>query len=120
MSAMTALTARADVPTEAPDRYAKQLLSHLGHRTSWTTDGATSTAPIAGGTGTIVVGDGVLTLIAAAPDADALARVQHVLGSHLERFAQRAELQVSWIGDADPGDSPTPPDPAGHHRPTRA
>jgi hypothetical protein len=107
------------VPTEAADRYAKQLLSHLGHRISWTTDGATSTAPIAGGTGTIVVGDGILTLIAAAPDADALARV-HVLGSHLERFAQRAELQVSWISDADPGDSPTPPDPAGHHRPTRA
>ena len=106
---MTALTARADVPTEAPDRYAKQLLSHLGHRTSWTTDGATSTAPIAGGTGTIVVGDGVLTLIAAAPDADALARVQHVLGSHLERFAQRAELQVSWVGDTDLGGGLDPP-----------
>ena len=85
-----------------------------------TTDGATSTAPIAGGTDTIVVGDGILTLIAAEPDADALARVQHGLGSHLERFAQRAELQVSWISDADPGDSPTPPDSAGHHRPTRA
>ena len=46
---MTALTARADVPTEAPDRYAKQLLSHLGRRTSWTTDGATSTASISKG-----------------------------------------------------------------------
>ena len=26
------LTARADVPTDAPARYAKQLVSHLGHR----------------------------------------------------------------------------------------
>jgi hypothetical protein len=41
---MTVLTARAAVPTGTPERYAKQLLSHLGRRTSWTTDGDTSTA----------------------------------------------------------------------------
>ncbi len=114
---MIALTARADVPTEAPDRYAKQLLSHLGHRTAWTTDGATSTAPIAGGTGTVVVGDGVLTLIAEAPDAETLARVQHVLGDHLERFAHRAELRVAWTSDINGAIGPTPSTPADHHRP---
>lgn len=36
---MTVLTSRADVATENPERYAKQLLSHLGQRTTWTTDG---------------------------------------------------------------------------------
>jgi hypothetical protein len=41
---MSVLTARAAVPTVTPERYAKQLLSHLGRRTSWTTDGDTSTA----------------------------------------------------------------------------
>ena len=42
---MTALlTARADVLTEAPARYAKQLVAHLGHRVEFTTDGGTSTA----------------------------------------------------------------------------
>ena len=116
---MTALTARADVPTEDPARYAKQLLSHLGQRTMWTTDGATSSAPIAGGTGTVVVGDCVLTLIAEAPDADALARVQHVLGSHLERFGVRAELRVRWVSDVDGAGGPTPAVPDGHHRPVR-
>ena len=114
---MTALTARAEVPTESPARYAKQLLSHLGQRTSWTTDGPTSSAPIAGGTGTIVVGDGVLTLIATAPDADVLARVQHVLGSHLERFAQRQELRVTWVSDVDDAAGSTPPAPRDHQRP---
>jgi hypothetical protein len=59
-------------------------------------------ALIAGGTGQVVVGDGVLTLIAAAPDSATLTRVQHVLGSHLERFGQRNELTVTWYGDADP------------------
>jgi hypothetical protein len=93
------LTARADVATDAPARYAKQLISHLGRRVEFATEGATSTAEIAGGTGRVVVGDGVLTLLAEAPDAEALARVQHVLGSHLERFGQRNELAVTWTAE---------------------
>ena len=90
------LTARAVVPTEAPERYAKQLVSHLGRRTEWTTEGGTSTASIAGGTGFVEVGDGVLTLRAEAPDAESLATVKDVLGRHLERFGQRNELAVVW------------------------
>jgi hypothetical protein len=91
----------------------------LGQRTTWTTDGDTWTAPVAGGTGSVMVGEGVLTLIAAAPDGDTLARVQHVLGSHLERFGQRNELAVTWVSDAHPGGAPTPPTPTGHQRPGR-
>ena len=93
------LTARADVPTDAPERYAKQLVSHLGRRVEWTTDGPVSTATIAGGTGVVEVGDGVLTLRAQAPDTEALERVQDVLGRHLERFGQRNELVVTWAED---------------------
>jgi uncharacterized protein len=40
--------------------------------------------------------DGVLTLLATGDDADSLARVEHVLGSHLERFGARDELVVAW------------------------
>jgi hypothetical protein len=90
------LTARADVRTDVPERYAKQLVSHLGRRTEWTTEGSTSTADIAGGRGVVEVGDGVLTLRASAPDAETLDRVQDVLGRHLERFGQRNELVVVW------------------------
>ena len=114
---MTVLTARAQVRTGTPERYAKQLLSHLGRRTMWTTDGHTSTAEIAGGTGRMHVGDGVLTLIAEAADAETLSRVQHVLGSHLERFGQRNELAVTWVSDANPSGAPTPPAPTDHQRP---
>jgi uncharacterized protein len=93
---MTHLSARADVPTDTPERYAKQLVAHLGRRLEWATDGGTSTARVGEGTGQVVVGDGVLTLLAEAPDAEGLARVQDVLGRHLERFGQRNELVVSW------------------------
>jgi hypothetical protein len=101
---MTApLRARADVATRAPERYAKQLVSHLGRRVEWTTDGPMSTATIAGGTGVVEVGDGVLTLRAEAVDAEALERVQDVLGRHLERFGQRNELVVTWAAEPAAG-----------------
>ena len=90
------LVAVAEVTTDAPERYAKQLVSHLGRRLTWGTDGATSRAAIGAGVGTVVVGAGVLTLRAEAPDAETLDRIQHVLGSHLERFGQRNELTVTW------------------------
>ena len=92
-----ALTARADVVTDAPERYAKQLVAHLGHRVEFTTDGGRSTAQFGAGTGTVVVGDGVLTLLAEGPDDESLARVQDVLARHLERFGQRNELTVTWV-----------------------
>ena len=97
------LTARADVPTDAPARYAKQLVSHLGRKVEFTVEGETSTAVIAGGTGVIEVGDGVITLRAEAPDAETLDRVQDVLGRHLERFGQRNELTVVWTADQPTG-----------------
>ncbi len=88
---------RADVVTATPERYAKQLVSHLGRRVEWVTDGATSTATWGTATGRVVVGDGVLTLLASGPDAEAVAHVENVLGRHLERFGQRNELTVTWI-----------------------
>jgi len=97
------LGARADVATDAPARYAKQLVSHLGRRVEWRTDGPVSTATIAGGTGIVEVGDGVVVLRARATDPESLERVQDVLGRHLERFGQRNELVVSWAADPTAG-----------------
>jgi uncharacterized protein len=95
------ITSRADVATDVPARYAKQLVAHLGRKLTFTTEGSSSTAAIGAGTGQVVVGDGVLTLLAAGPDEEAVATVEHVLGSHLERFAQRDELTVTWSRSAD-------------------
>lgn len=92
----TPLAARADVITDAPARYAKQLVAHLGRKLDFITHGPTSTATIGAATAQITVGDGVLTLIAAASDEQGLATVEDVLGRHLERFGQRNELIVTW------------------------
>lgn len=90
------IISRANVPTGTPGRYAKQLVTHLGRKVEFTTDGAISTATIGASTTQIVVGDGVLTLIATGTDDETVARAEHVLGSHLERFGQRSELTVTW------------------------
>jgi uncharacterized protein len=90
---------RADVATDAPARYAKQLISHLGRRVPFTGDASTAPATAIIGTATagIVVADGVLTLLAAGDDEESVARVRDVLGGHLERFAQRDSLTVRWL-----------------------
>ena len=98
---------RADVVTGAPARYAKQLISHLGRKLAFTGDAvsAPATAVIGAAAAGIVVGEGVLTLAAAGDDEESVARVEHVLGSHLERFAQREALTVQWVRGAG---APTP------------
>lgn len=95
-----AVTSRADVVTATPDRYAKQLVAHLGRKITFTTDGTTSSAMIGGAAAQVVVGDGMLTLVAVGNDEQAVAVVEQVLGSHLERFGQRQELTVVWVRQA--------------------
>src|SRR4051812_36494563 len=97
---MTVIASRADVRTDTPARYAKQLVAHLGRRIGFNTEGAASTATLGTATARIEVGDGLLILLAAGPDEADVARVEHVLGSHLERFGQRNELTVTWTRDS--------------------
>ena len=96
MTATTTLHSRAEVTTAAPARYAEQLVSHLGRKVACTTDGDTSTVQLGDATGQVVVGDGVVVLLATGSDEAAVAQVEHVLGSHLERFGARDALAVRW------------------------
>ena len=96
MTADRTFTSRADVATDAPDRYAKQLVAHLGRKLEFTSDGPASSAALGAATARIVVGAGVLSLMATGPDEESVARVEQVLGSHLERFGQRQGLTVGW------------------------
>lgn len=99
------MTSTAVVSTPKAKRYAKQLVSHLGHKLEFHTDGRTSTAAIGPGTGKVVIADDgtAVTLVALGADAETLDMVEHVLGSHLQRFAQRDELSVSWTRSSRDG-----------------
>lgn len=93
------LRATALVATDAGARYAKQLLAHIGRKvTVEPVEGVPDGGRLrfAYGTGTVLPVPEGLQLVAEAPDADSLARVQDVLGRHLERFGARRELVVHW------------------------
>ncbi|WP_232246571.1 DUF2218 domain-containing protein [Kitasatospora mediocidica] len=93
---MPVTTAR--VTTARPERYIKQLVSHLGHKAS--------AELAADGRGTITFRQGTcvlapighqLDLIATAGDLDALADVQEIVTRHLVRFAgEEEDLGVEW------------------------
>jgi hypothetical protein len=98
----------AVVTTDAPERYAKQLLAHLGRKnTVETVDGERQGGRLvfAYGTGTVRAEDNHLVLEATAEDSDSLAHVEDVLARHLERFGAKRELVVTWqresAGSAD-------------------
>jgi len=103
------LVSVAVVDTDAPVRYAKQLLSHLGRKVA--VEPIPEQAEPAGrlvfayGVGDVLSRAAALELRATAGDAESLARVQDVLARHLVRFGARKELAVSWgpaAGDPEP------------------
>lgn len=92
----SALTSRANVTTATPERYAKQLVSHLGRKVTVTETPEGWVLALGDGRGRVTIGDGVVILVAEAAGERELTGVQDVLGRHLERFGARSELTVTW------------------------
>ncbi|WP_344986876.1 DUF2218 domain-containing protein [Nonomuraea helvata] len=95
----------AHVATSRPERYVKQLISHMSHKAAAElTDHGRGTIAFRHGTCTLVSAGDELILIAAAADNDAVAGVQDVITRHLLRFATQEELRIDWTepvaGDA--------------------
>jgi uncharacterized protein len=93
------LRSTAVVPTDVPDRYAKQLLAHLGRKAGVEpVEGEPNAGRLmlSAGTGIVRPRGDHLVLEALAADEASLALVEDVLGRHLERFGARRELVVSW------------------------
>lgn len=90
-------TTQAVVPTERPDRYGKQLVSHLGRRNGgeWSPESRSGWIDLGSGRATVTAREGELELTVTAP-SDELPRLQDVVGSHLVRFGERDELTVAW------------------------
>lgn len=90
------LTSTADVATDAPARYAKQLASHLGRRLEIVEEDQATRVVFADGECRMTSRPGSLLLEASAADIPTLDLVEDVVGRHLEKFGQRAGLTVVW------------------------
>jgi hypothetical protein len=91
--------ARADVVIDNPERWAKQLVAHLGHRLETATEPAGDRLVFDTGSCLVSPRGDRLLLVARADDDAGLQRIQEVVGGHLERFAQKLELSVRWQPD---------------------
>jgi hypothetical protein len=92
-------TKRGTMPTERPERYAKQLAGHWARRGDVAEDGGSTTLTFE--TGQVVVmrpAEDRLDLEVSVPEDGDLDvdRWADVVAEHLQRFGQRDELQVTW------------------------
>jgi hypothetical protein len=90
----------ARVMTERGERYREQLASHFGNRTH-TRETPATIVPAggsggSGGTTTPTMEPNALVMLAPADDSETLDRVKDVTGRHLERFAEKDRLVVTW------------------------
>src|SRR4051812_7466196 len=92
-------TRRGTMPTDRPERYARQLASHWAKRGRQVEDDGTTTLHFdAGQVGALTPQDGRLDVAVSVPaDGDLdVDRFAEVVAQHLERFGQRDELHVTW------------------------
>ena len=90
------LTSRADVATEKPVPYMRQLCKHFGHRVDASFDDDSGYIQFEFGRCELHAADGELRMTVSAGDDESRQRMQDVIGSHLERFGKRDGLSVAW------------------------
>lgn len=95
-TAATGLVSRAVVQTAKPSPYLLQLAKHFRHKLDVRFDERSAVIPLPVGHAELAAGDDALTITAHAQRPEDLQRVEHVIGSHLERFGKRDELAVTF------------------------
>lgn len=91
------LKSSATLIIDRPERYAKQLASHIGHKAEVVTEGTLSTVKFGNGAiGTIDVNSDSVLLGATAETEEQLVLAKNVLGRHLLKFAKLEDGELDW------------------------
>jgi uncharacterized protein len=90
------ITSRAEVATDKPVAYMRQLCKHFGHKVDASFDDDSGYIQFEFGRCELKAADRALRLEVSATDPESHERMERVIGSHLERFGRRDELSVSW------------------------
>jgi len=88
----------AEVATDKPVAYMRQLCKHFGHKVDASFDDDSGYIQFDFGRCELHASDATLRLEVSAADAESHERMERVIGSHLERFGRRDELSVAWDG----------------------
>ncbi|HWU00751.1 MAG TPA: DUF2218 domain-containing protein [Terriglobales bacterium] len=90
------LSSTASVATKSALRYLGQLCKHFGHKVPASIEGDHGWIAFDFGRCHLAANDEELSLHNAASTMEGLERLEKVIASHLERFAFREELTITW------------------------
>jgi len=90
------IQAETSVETEAASRYIAQLCKHFLHKVPAEWDDNSGRADFPFGVCHMRAENGRLTMSCEAPDDTAMARLKFVITDHLERFAWKEKIRVTW------------------------
>lgn len=88
--------ATAQVATPNALRYVKALSNHFNRKADGRYEGNRGTVKFAFGDAELEAVDEVIQLRVSAESDSTFTRVKDVIGGHLERFAQKEQLEVVW------------------------
>ena len=86
----------ADIATDKASRYLQQLCKHFAHKTQVSFNTSKGRISFTGGDCRLEADENRLRLSVTAPNAETLAKLQDVAARHLERFAFREDLKITW------------------------
>lgn len=91
------VSSRAEVVTDRPSAYLKQLCRHFRHKhPAIAFTDREGTMPFPFGTCRLRADDTTLTLLGEAEDLERLEYLERTIAGHLERFGRRDALSVTW------------------------
>jgi hypothetical protein len=90
------LSSSAVVVSEKASGYLQQLCKHFGHKVAVNFTPERGTIVFDFGNCALAASGNMLSLTATAGTTVGLSRVQHVIASHLERFAFREKPEIVW------------------------
>ena len=93
---MTEITSHAQVATDKPVAYMRQLCKHFGHKTDASFGDDSGYIQFDFGRCELRAENSTLRLDVSASDDEQHERMERVIGSHLERFGSRDGLTVTW------------------------
>ncbi|ADZ70588.1 2,4-dihydroxyhept-2-ene-1, 7-dioic acid aldolase, hypothetical [Polymorphum gilvum SL003B-26A1] len=88
--------------TASASKYLQQLCKHFAHKVpaNWTPETGTVDFPF--GSCRMEARDGMLTILCETPSRENLPRLKGVIDDHLERFAWREQLKLTWQESLQP------------------
>jgi len=93
---MSQTRSRAEVATDKPVAYMRQLCKHFGHKVDASFGEDSGYIQFDFGRCDLHARAGTLTIDVSAADVEGHERMERVIGSHLERFGRRDGLSVAW------------------------